>query len=170
MDDQQKAEGEAVKKQLSDAQAKLAEVDNLMKSLGVSSIEELMNLIQGMKKDNVELAEQKEKTEKENKLNVLLSEGKISQAQKEIALTLKKEEFGGFVKLAESNGQVVKTTEVGHDNTPKGDESEDVEEKIFELADKKAKSEKIDFADAVSIVLSENKELAKKYYSSKDEE
>lgn len=159
-----------MEKKLSDSQAKLAEIDSLMQELGVSSIEELMNSIREMRKENVELAEEKDKQEKGSKLNILLSDGKISQAQKVEALKLEKSSFESFIKLAEMNEKVVKLAETGSTHSPKeGDDNEDVEEKVIELAETKMKEEKIDFAKAVSFVLSENKELAKKYYASKSE-
>jgi len=154
-----------MEKNLSDSEVKLAQIDELMRELGVSSIEELMSKIQAMSKDNVELAEEKEKTEKESKLNVLLSEGKISQAQKEKAMTLEKSSFEGFISLAEMNEKVVKLDESGSGKTPKESiEIDDVEDKVLELAEAKAKADKIDMTDAISIVLSEDKDLASKYY------
>lgn len=156
---------EEKKVELSDAEKKLAEIDTLMQELGVDSIEDLMNKIREMKTDNVELAEAKEKEEKENKLNVLLSEGKISQAQKVKALELEKSAFTGFIQLAEMNEKVVKLAEEGSSSTPKVDANEDVQDKVMELAEKEIeKNKNLNFSDAVSIVLSENKELKEKYY------
>lgn len=157
---------EEMKGKLSDSQAKLAEIDSIMQDLGVSSIEELMNKIKEMRNENVELAEEKEKAERETKLNVLLSEGKISQAQKEKALKLDGESFKGFFELAEMNEQVVKLDESGNNKTPTEEsEVEDVEEKVFELAEKKMKEDDCSLSDAISFVLSENKELKKAYYA-----
>ena len=158
------------KPEISASEVKLAQIDDIMNELGVSSIEELMNMIRDMKSQNVQLAEEKESQEKETKLNVLLSEGKISQAQKETALTLEKTVFDGFIKLAEMNSPVVKMDEQGSSETPTEEiEIDDAETKVMELAEKKANDEKISFAKAVSLVLSENKELAKKYYQHGDE-
>lgn len=156
--------GEATKT-LSDSEVKLAQIDTMMKEMGVSSIEELMTMIKDMSKDNVELAEAKEKAEKEAKLNVLLSEGKINQAQKESGMKLGKEAFEGFYALAETNEKVVKLSEEGNNTTPTEEVEREVETKVLELAEKKAVESKISMTDAISIVLSENKDLASKYYN-----
>ena len=155
------------KKELSDSEAKLAQIDSIMQDMGVSSVEELMKKIQEMSKDNVELAEAKEKTEKESKLNVLLSEGKITQAQKEIAAKLEKTSFDSYIALAEMNEKTVKLDESGNNETPTESVSVDVdgiEDKVLELAGAKAKKDEISMTDAISLVLSEDKELASKYY------
>lgn len=154
---------EVAEKKLSDSEVKLAKIDDLMTEMGVSSVEELMKMISEMKSSNVELAEEKEKAEKETKLNVLLSEGKISQAQKDKALSFEKEKFDGFLELAEMNEQVVKLDETGS-SASKDVDNDDVEAKVLELAEKKATDEKIEMVDAISLVLSEDKELAQKYY------
>lgn len=157
---------EEMKGKLSDSEAKLAEIDKIMQELGVSSIEELMSKIQGMRNENVELAEEKEKAERETKLNVLLSEGKISQAQKDKAINLEGESFKSFFELAEMNEKVVKLSEDGNNATPTEENpTDDAESKVFELAEKKVASEKCDLTEAISMVLSENKELAKQYYA-----
>lgn len=163
---EQKQVGDVEAKLSPDQAKKLADIDSVMQMLGVSSIEELMTKIQSMKKENVELAEEKEKAEKETKLNVLLSEGKISQAQKEKAIKLKGESFKGFIELAEMNAPVVKLSETGTTETPTETSSDDdVEEQVMKLAEKKVASEKCGLTQAVSMVLSENQELAKKYYA-----
>lgn len=155
-----------MKKKLSDSEAKLAEIDELMNELGVSSLEELMKMIREMKTENVELAEEREKTEKENKLNVLLSEGKISQAQKDEAMKLESETFKGFVKLAEMNQPVVKLDEEGSNETPTEETKvDDIEAKVLELAEKAIEDKKANkISDAIRMVLGENKELASQYY------
>lgn len=156
------------KKELSDSEVKLAQIDSLMKDLGVSTVEELMSKIQAMSKDNVELAEEKEKNEKESKLNVLLSEGKISQAQKEIAIKLEKTAFDSYFSLAEMNEKVVKLDESGNNKTPTEEDTitvDGVEDKVLELAEAKVEADKgLEMTDAISLVLSEDKELASKYY------
>ena len=156
--------GEA-EKSLADSEVKLAKIDELMRELGVDSIEALMSKIAEMKQSNVELSEEKVKTEKETKLNVLLSEGKISQAQKEKAIKLEKESFDGFIELAEMNEKVVKLDENGSAKIPTEESNnDDVQAKVLELAEKKVSEEKVEMVDAISMVLSEDKDLAQKYY------
>lgn len=152
-------------KKLGDSEARFAEISKFMEEMGVESIEALMEMIREMKSQNTELGEAKELAEKEQKLTVLFSEGKITQAQKEKALKLEKAAFDGFVELAEMNEKSVKLSEEGDSAPPKGDDTVDVETKVMELAEAKAEEKKIDTTEAISIVLSENKELAKKYYN-----
>ena len=158
---------EEKEKSMSDGETKLAQIDQIMNDLGVSSIEELMAKIAEMRKENVELSEDKKQTERENKLNVLLSEGKISQAQKEKALKIENDEsFNSFMELAEMNEKVVKLSEDGSNETPGENSKEgDVEGKVLELAEKKANDDGISMTDAITHVLSENKELASQYYN-----
>lgn len=155
-----------MKKKLSDSEAKLAEIDDLMNELGVDSLEALMTMIREMKTENVELAEEKERQEKESKLDVLLSEGKISQAQKVEAMKLENETFNGFIKLAEMNEKVVKLDEEGSNETPTESETVvDVQSKVLELAEKAIEDKKATrMSDAIRTVLGENKELASQYY------
>lgn len=153
-------------KSLSDSEVKLAKIDELMNEMGVSSIEELMSKISEMKSSNVELAEEKEKNERESKLNVLLSEGKITEAQKKKAFEIENQEtFNSYIELAEMNEQAVKLDESGDNTTPTEKVETEVEAQILELAEKKATEGKISMADAMTVVLSENKELASKYYN-----
>lgn len=154
-----------MKKKLSDSDAKLAEIKKLMEDMGVDSMEALMKMIREMKAENVELAEEKAKTEKETQLNVLLSEGKITEAQKKAAMEMNGEALAGFIKLSEMGEKVVKLDENGSNETPSEDETVDVQEKVFELAEKKqADNKELKIGDAIKMVLSENKELASQYY------
>lgn len=103
--------------------------------------------------------EQEEKiaaAEQTGQFNKMLSEGKVVEAQREAFM---KKDFAKFSELA----QPTKTTAIGTGGTPAPTEGKDVEDQIIELANKKLadKSAK-DFASAVSMVLSENKELAEK--------
>lgn len=156
-------------KKLSDSDVKLAQIDTIMKDMGVSTIEELMTKIQSLSKDNVELAEAKEKTRKETSLNKLLSEGKISQAQKEVAEKLEATSFDSYISLAEMNEPTVKLSESGENLTPTETivvDGDGVEDKVLELAEAKVKADdSIQMHEAIPMVLSENKDLAEKYYS-----
>lgn len=148
------------------AEVKLAQVNKLMEDMGVASIEDLMKAIAEMKSKNGEMMEEKQLSEKKVKLSELFSKGKITKAQQDEAIKLKGEVFDGFVKLAELN-EGIKTNEVGDTGNKDGggDNSEvDPEDKLIELSEAMAKEKKIDISSAISIVLSENKELKKAYY------
>ena len=64
------------------------------------------------------------------------------------------------------NEKVVKLSEDGSNETPGENSKEgDVEGKVLELAEKKANDDGISMTDAITHVLSENKELASQYYN-----
>ena len=145
--------------------ATLEKIDGFMKEVGVSSIEELMKLVSDLRSEKEAMLEEKQLSENKAQLNVLLSEGKINAAQRDEALKLSKDEFKGFLAIAKVGEKVVKLWETGNNETP-GDESEDgdVQDKVIELSEKKMKEDAtLSFREATALVLSENKELAKKY-------
>ena len=146
--------------------AKLGQLDKLMADLEVDSIEDLMKMISKLREENGSLMEDKEMSEKKNKLNKLFSEGKITKAQQDKALELKGDAFEGFISMAEMNEKVVKMSESGNNETPseESESDEDVQDKVIELAEKKVKeNEGMSFQEATSQVLSENPKLAEKY-------
>jgi hypothetical protein len=103
--------------------------------------------------------------EKEKKFAVMLSEGKAVPAQKEAYLA------GDTEKFAELAGKV-ELSERGHGGNGEGDKggkkdsksATPAQDQILELAEKKREKDKdLDLGDAVSLVLSENKDLAAEY-------
>ena len=137
------------------------DLQQLLDACGVSSPEELIKMIGDMKSQiemacatETELKEQIAMSEKTNGFNALLSEGKACEAQRESFMK------GDMVAFAK-NAQPVKLSEVSS-GSAEGNEKT-AEEQIMELAESKMKEEKIGMAKAISIVLSENKELAKQY-------
>lgn len=156
---------------------KFMEIEELLKLCNVSSPEELIKMVQDMRakgesdememkemKTKVEMSESKVKelegkitlSEKEKEFNVLLSEGKVVEAQRVSFMDSNMVEFA-------KHAQVIKLDELSKANQNGDMGNEDAEEKILELAEKKVKEDKMPMAQAIQVVLSENKELAKKY-------
>lgn len=112
-----------------------------------------------LEKQNKELMEAKEKQEKTASFEKLLSEGKAVEAQRQSYLEGKMDEFA---KLA----QPLNLDEKGHGEGGKEKDSEDVDiqGKVHELAEAKRKEDtNLDYGTALSLVLSENPDLNKKY-------
>ena len=160
---------------------KFAEGDEIMEKLkafmselGVDSVEDLMKMVSSMREEKMELATQlseaKEKNlkaEKKNSFDKLMKSGYVVEAQREEVMKLSEDEFKGFVKITKMNSPSIKLSEQGHEKEEtahevanKGKTAEDlVDEKALKLSEDKD----MDYGDAVSIVLAEDKELAKKY-------
>jgi len=102
------------------------------------------------------LKEEKAITEKENQFNIMLSEGKAVPAQKESFMK------GDMIEFAKNAGNL-NFSEKGKGGDPVVDKKGDAQDEVIKLAEKKVKESKIDFSDAVKIVLSENPELNKEY-------
>lgn len=137
------------------------DLQQLLDACGVSSPEELIKMIGDMKSQiemacttEKELKEKIEMSEKTNEFNTLLSEEKACEAQREAFM---KNDMIGFAK----NAQPMKLSEMTNGSVEGNDK--DAEEQIMELAEKKVKEEKIALKDAIVLVLSENKDLAKQY-------
>ena len=122
---------------------------------------EASSKIAELEKDNTELREKAAIAEKEKQFTALLSEGKVVEAQREAYM---RGDMGEVLKLS----QPVNLDEDGHgegaDEGGDEDEDVDVQEKVMTLAEEKLKKdESLDQASAISLVLSENPELNKKY-------
>lgn len=105
----------------------------------------------------------KKLAEKNSTFDKMLSEGKVVEAQRDPYLKddiVKFTELQGEVKLAEKgvSGEPTKSKKTS-------DGKETVQEQLVKLADAKADEKKISLSEATSMVLSENKELADKYYA-----
>lgn len=145
------------------AEGKLGQIDKLMQDLGVTSVEELMAKITEMKSQNGSLNEEKQLAEKTVKTSKLFAEGKITKAQVDASLKLSKESFDSFITLAEMN-EGIKSTEQGNNgdqNAAKDKTS--ASDKVIALAEAMVTDKKVNIGDAISMVLSENKELSKAY-------
>lgn len=143
-------------KKFEEATNKLSEAT---KQLGKTS-EEVTRLSDENKKLKAEIATaeiEKAKTEKNAKFDVMLSEGKVCEAQREPFMV---DDMAKFAELA----QPLNLAEAGS-KKPKKDSltGEAAVDKVLELAEVKSKDLGIDFRIAVSKVLSENPELRKEY-------
>lgn len=142
-------------KKLEDEQEKLQEMDMSPEEM-LAKIKELEAKIAEMEKEKESMAQEKEMAEKESKFTHLLSEGRAVPAQKEAYLSGDMEKF---IELSEQ----LNTSASGH-GVQSGRPDGSAEDKIMELAQKKVKEDKVELADAISTVLSENGKLAEAYY------
>jgi hypothetical protein len=145
-----------LKKTQDDLKLSEKELEELKESSGdAGDLEERLKLSEGEAKKTKEqlasvvkkLAEQ----EQTSKFNEMLSEGKVCEAQREAYMEGDMEEFA-------AKAEEFKLDESGQNS--KGDETSDVEEQILKLTEKKAKDEKMEYGDAMSLVLEENPKLA----------
>lgn len=152
------AENTKLSEKLATAEAsaqKLSEVTAERDTLK-TKLSEVESEIAKLKTDKEEADKKAALAEKENQFNKLLSEGKAIPAQKEAWMA------GDVVKFAELAGKA-NLSESGNGGSGKKFEG-DVQDEIKKLADAKMKAdEDLDFAGAVKLVLSENKELAEEY-------
>jgi len=102
-------------------------------------------------------AAEKEKAlaEKKGKFDVMLSEGKCVEAQREAFMT---GDFEAFTK----NARVLNLSEKGHGGENKPG-SGSASEQLLKLAEERAEKDNIGLAEAVSVVKAENPELEKQY-------
>lgn len=99
---------------------------------------------------------------KENEFNVMLSEGKVVESQRDAYLK-------GDMKAFVEGQKELNLSENGHGQDGKGEGSDnaaDAQDQVLALAEKKIQAKECsDFSDAISMVLSENADLRKKYES-----
>lgn len=110
-----------------------------------------------------ELAEAKTKielAEKNNKFNVMLSEGKAVEAQREAFIKGDMDQFA-------SNAVAIKLSEVGHGGTPVTTE-ESSEDEVLAKAKKLSEEKKVGIKEAISEILFNNKKLAEKIQTEKE--
>lgn len=101
------------------------------------------------------LEEEKKCAEKKSKFDLLLSEGKAVEAQREAFMG---DDMAKFIELA----QPLKLSENGNEgNASTG--AKTAQDEVLELAEAKAKSEKLSIDKAISLVLSEKSDLRKRY-------
>lgn len=147
---------------LSEMENKMMTIEELLQKLGVESAEDLIEMVSKMRSEiemsanaQKEMKEKMEMSEKTNSFNVMLSEEKVCEAQREAFIK------GDMVEFAK-NARPVKFNEISQgDAGNSGDKS--AEDQVLELAEKKVKEEKITMAKAIAVVLSENPELNKQY-------
>jgi hypothetical protein len=135
-----------VEKKLSDAE----EAKKLAETKANKEASEVKKLSDEVKKLSDDLA----KKEKDNKFTVMLTEGKVVEAQREAYMN------GDMVKFAE-NAVSVNLSEQGS-GSDEGTESDVAEKKLNELAETKVKDEGVNFAEAYKSVVKANPELYKK--------
>jgi len=108
-----------------------------------------------LQKEVLKIQQERATEKREHEFNVMLSEGKVCEAQRKPYM---EQDFAEFAKLQ----QEVKLSEAGVNS--RGDEGGDTQEKIIKLAEKKMEEDqKLTYGDAVSVVLAENPELGRKY-------
>ena len=152
-------EGKQAKKDLKLAEDKLESWKK--KASGSDELETRLKLseekLENTEKKLSSMVEEMVKSEKKSKFDLMLSEGKACEAQREAYM---KGDFEEFAAKAEP----VKLDESGQN--PKGDEEADTEKKVLDKAvklteEKMAKDESLSFAEAMKITLSENADLGK---------
>lgn len=119
-------------------------------------VKELSEKNENLEKENKKFKEEKELAEKETEFNVMLSEGKACEAQRESFI---KGDFAEFTK----NAQPVKLSSTGNPGKENKEEFKSAQDEVISLSQAKMKESGIDFDEAAGIVLSENPELNKKY-------
>lgn len=144
---------------------KKMELPELLQSMGVASAEELVALVSELRSKSesseLELATAKEAialADKNNSFNVMMTEGKVVEAQRK-AFT-----EGNMFEFAK-NAATVKLETITHSNANGDQDDVSAQVKIMELAEAKMKTEKLSMTKAISLVLSENKELNEQYQS-----
>lgn len=123
----------------------------------VAKIKELEAELAKLRGEKEEMLKEAKLSEKERKFDVLLSEGKVVEAQRDSYL---KDNLLEFAELAGEINTENKGKQGGKESvTAKGD----VQDKVIALAEQRAKERNISVGDAISVVLDENKDLRKKY-------
>jgi len=121
---------------------------------------DMMKKLEEYKAMEVKAMEDKKLAEKKTKFDLMLSEGKVVEAQRE-AFT--KDDFAKFTELA----QPIKLAETGHSGDTAGKKTEGektAETQIIELAEEKMKADaKLSRGEAIRQVLAEKTELKKAY-------
>lgn len=156
--------------------AKIAELEAKLKKYESGESEQMSaqkKELEDMKKQCSELtkklsdveanaAKEKKLAEKTTKFNKMLSEGKANEAQREAFMS---EDMEKFAELAKATNQGK-----GHSGDGKGGDGKELDptktaaEQIFALAEGIVKDRKVSYDNAISIALSENKELSEKYH------
>lgn len=168
MDEKKLAELEAANKELKETADKyvklseeLQEEMNMSPEEMVAEIKRLKALIEQLQGQNKEMEDKAELAEKNKKFDVLLSEGKACEAQRESYIS------GDIVKFSELASDVNLEAKGSEEDAPAGQEENenenDAQDKLIELAEKLADEQNIPFENAVSVVLSENPKLRKAY-------
>ena len=152
--EQLKSEIAALKSKL-EGGADLAEKEKeLMEKEG--EVKELSEKNSALDKENKELKEEKMKVEKKNNFDLMLSEGKVVEAQRDAFM---EGNFSEFTK----NAMPVKFSQTGNPGKEDQKEFASAQEEIMSLAEKRSKEKGENIADSIDFVLSENKELSTKY-------
>jgi phage I-like protein len=155
------AENKTLSEGKGEMEKKLAELEEEKKSLqeAVGELdmtpEQMVAKIKELQAEIAKLKGEAEMSEKEKVFNKLMSEGKAVEAQRKSYLE------GDTVKFAELAGKANVKAD-GHGGKTDGDKV-DVQDKVLELAEQKAKENKMPIEDAISVVLSENPKLDEAY-------
>lgn len=145
---------QAMEKKMQEGDSNMPNEQELLKKISDQSamIAELQSKLKGFEVE-VEMAE------KSKKFDVMLSEGKACEAQRDAFL---KDDMAGFIEKA----QPVKLSEIGsgkNGEEEKPNEDKSASDELVEMATKLSKEKSISFSEAAKVVLKDNKELAQKY-------
>ena len=161
-----KSQMEEKEKMLEEKEATLSDSNKELEE-AKAELSEVKTKLEESDKKVVELSEKVETQEKEASFKVLLEEGKVTPSQKEAFMEMELKLSEKFFANAETK---VNLSEKGHGETPATKEGQSEDEtsaydEISKLAVELSEKDSINFEDAISIVLSENKELSDKYYN-----
>lgn len=162
---------------LEKALAKIAELEAKLKKYESGDNEQMSAVkkeLDDMKKQCAELTKklsdaeatatkEKQLAEKTGKFNKMLSEGKAVEAQRESFMSGDMEKFAELAK-ATNEGKGHSGDGKGADAGKGGNETKSAADQIATLAEGISKDRKVPYDQAISIALSENKELSEKYH------
>lgn len=169
--EEMKKELEEMKKENKELKEKLAEKDkNLSESALKEREEKLAEKEKAVKLSEEKIEKEKIENEKKAEFDTMLSEGKAVEAQREAYI---KGDMAEFVKNA-VDPKTLNFSEKGdgtnngdNKNSPKTDTP--AQDEVISLAEKKVKEDGVDLGEGISLVLSENSELAEKYKKETEE-
>jgi phage I-like protein len=163
-------EGKGTAMNLEQALAKIQELEAKLKAAGGSEGEmgELKKKLSeaeakcaDYEKKAAESAKALAETERKGKFDKMLAEGKVVEAQRAAYM---ENDAMKFAELAQPLNTSARGSS-GDSAASKKDGVKKAEDEVLELAEKKAKEEKIEIGVAISKVISENPELDKRYQS-----
>ncbi|MCK5608280.1 hypothetical protein KAR91_40740 [Candidatus Pacearchaeota archaeon] len=162
-----KMPNEDFKKELEEMKTTIGKKDAKIKELEeklAGSDKKLSEKLDEIKLSEEKVAEEKLLTDKKEKFDVMLSEGKAVEAQRDGFM---KDDMAEFVKNAVSAEELnLSENGTGKESNKENkfaDSETPAQDEVIELSEKLVKEEKISLSEAQERVLSENKELCKKY-------
>ncbi|MBF0315600.1 MAG: hypothetical protein HQK52_19425 [Oligoflexia bacterium] len=126
-------------------------------------LEQLKTQMAALMKENVEIKQNQQFSERKYKFDKLFMEGKACEAQREAFMIGDMDKFSELATPYNSKN-------VGHSKEPSPKNvkaSENVEDEVLKAAREKSKSMDIPLHDAISVVFKEDKELASRFHEFK---